>query len=153
MRAPVRTATNAALGWSAGIAALALAPLVLALIVQARLPDRIVVHWGLFGEPSPPAGRGFLFVLPAVSLLVLGALIFSAYRGRAVVAAAGIWYWLFAGAVGLLLFGAEAYIVLWNLGRPFALQIVFVPLLAILFALTGELCVRVPPNRFIGVRT
>ncbi len=120
------------LGWAAWVSlSLAMATLIISLVMFARLPATLTIHWDLLGVPN-----GFLprfwgaFLIPFLSLLsAIAPLVIPEGTGTA----RKTWYALVVSVLGIL-FLCQLFLLLWNTGIGTANGKVFVPLLIILIA-------------------
>ena len=128
----------------------------LSLAVSSALPERIVSHWNLQGQPDDTMARGFaLYIFPAVILLLSGLFMLlpaidplrenvekfrPSFNLMIVVFAV---YFLFIHILTLL----------WNLGFRFSMNLVIGPAVAGLIFLIAPLLKKTRRNYFIGIRT
>ncbi len=110
---------------------LSLATLITTLVMFARLPATLTIHWDLLGMPN-----GFLprfwgaFLIPFLSLLfAIVPLVIPDSSGMA----RKTWYTLIVAVLGIL-FLCQLFLLLWNTGVGTANSKFFVPLLIILIA-------------------
>lgn len=121
-----------------------------------RLPDTVVTHWNLRGEPDGHSSRlGAVLFMP---LLILGvAVLFNVLPKldprRANYEKFRDSYWLIANAV--IVFALVAHGLLLGSGMGYAVHIDrLLPLgVGLLLAFLGNYLTRVEPNWFLGIRT
>ena len=132
-------------------------PAVIATIAFFQLPERIPIHWNLYGQVDRWGARGTLWILPAI-ILLLG--ILSEWLPRR---AAN--YEKFAAVMNRINFGLALFlnaVMLWVVyltlttlqqGQPSAACFRFMPAaLGLLFLFIGNLMPKLRPNRWVGIR-
>jgi uncharacterized membrane protein len=138
-----------------GIAALA-AALGFSLWALPRLPERVVTHWGISGQPdgwSPPLVAALL--LPTLGLV--GAAFLSIVPRidprRASFELHASTYWLICNAVLVFMAALHVAVIGYALGWPISIDRLMPFALAGLLVLIGNVMTRMRPNWFMGIRT
>jgi uncharacterized membrane protein len=138
------------------ITGILLVTFVLSLAAYPYLPDRIVSHWGISGEPdgSLPKAWG-LFIVPLISagiaLLLLAIPRIDPLRAN--IAKFRPTYEHFIAVFLLYLLYIQLLVILWNFGVRFNFSQVLSPAFGALFYAIGILVGRAKQNWFIGIRT
>src|SRR5512136_658622 len=120
------------------------------------LPDRIVTHWGLYGEPngSMPKAWGLFFVpLISAGLAILLLAIPRIDPLRENIRKFRSDYEHFIAVLLLFLLYLQILVILWNTGARFNFSQVLSPAFGVLFYTIGILTGRARRNWFIGIRT
>ena len=120
------------------------------------MPDQMVSHWGLAGEPNGYLSKAFLlFLMPALSLVMLVVFYFipridplkkniskfkNYYEGFIVL------------LIGFLLY-IQLITIFWNSGMRFQIIQAIIPAFAVLFYYIGVMMEHTKRNWFIGIRT
>ncbi len=123
----------------------------------ARLPERMVTHWGFAGQPNgwlPKPWGALIGPLTLTGLILL-------YYG--LIPAIEPWrenlqrFWEVYLQTGLVLsvffLLVHAYTLAWNLGYPWDIRRFLGVLMGILFLALARLLMHARPNWFIGIRT
>jgi uncharacterized membrane protein len=138
-----------------GIAAL-FASLGFSLWALPRLPERVVTHWGVSGQPdgwSPPLAAALL--LPVLGLV--GAAFLTIVPRidprRASFELHASTYWLVCNAVLVFLAALQVAVIGYGLGWPISIDRLMPFALSGLLILIGNVMTRMRPNWFMGIRT
>ena len=125
-----------------------LLPLAAGLLLWERLPERMAIHWNIYGEPDGWAGRAVaVLLLPLVLLLLQGLsqLLSRREEGRT---AAALRLWIIP--VLSLVCGAVTYCpVFFPEMKPDGLMPL---LLGLLFAILGNFLPKLPRSRTLGIK-
>lgn len=138
-----------------GIVAL-LAALAFGIWALPDLPEQVVTHWGLNGEPDGWSSRTTaVFILPGFGLGLAVLLTFLPRidpRRESFPEHAGTW-WILGN--GILVFLAVIHIAAlgYGLGWPLPIARIVVIGVGALFVLIGNFMTRMRPNWFMGIRT
>jgi uncharacterized membrane protein len=138
-----------------GIAA-ALVALLLSLAMWSRLPDEIVTHWNLRGEPDDTSSRLMVAIVGPALILGLTGLFHVLPKidpRRLNYEKFTDTYWLIANTLVLFLLVVHASILFAGAGAAVNVTNVVGGALAVLMFLLGNAMGRVRPNWFMGIRT
>jgi uncharacterized membrane protein len=121
-----------------------------------QLPERVVTHWGVSGEPDGWSSKRMLLVfmpLIGVGMALLMAVLPKIDPRRASWAQHGSTYWTLVNMV-VAFFGLMHFLMVgYNIGWPIDITTVVVSAVGVLFAAIGNLMTRMRPNWFMGIRT
>lgn len=129
---------------------------VVALVFYPRMPEIMVSHWGIYGQPDGFSSRGFgLFFMPILFLFMYLLFLilpktdpykknFSQFEH---------YYDGFIIIIFAFLFYIYGLTIAWNLGRSFNLVQFLMPGFSLLFYYTGILTQNARRNWFVGFRT
>jgi uncharacterized membrane protein len=138
-----------------GIAAL-LAALAFGIWALPDLPDRVVTHWGLNGEPDGWSSRTTaVFILPAFGLGLAALLAFLPRidpRRESFPQHASTW-WILGNGILVFLSVIHVAALGYSLGWPIPISRIVVIGVGALFILIGNFMTRMRPNWFMGIRT
>lgn len=129
---------------------------VFAIAFYAFLPDTMVSHWGMEGEPNGYASKNLmLFLLPALGLFLYLLFLFlpKADPMKENFKHFEKEYNLFILFFVAFMFYLEFLVLLWNLGGRFNMNIMIIPAFSLLFYYIGHLLAKAKRNWFIGIRT
>ena len=126
------------------------------IFAYSHLPDRMATHWSASGDPNGYSSKAFgLFLMPAISLLLLGLLAFFV-RADPLLAGTRKFKsypeWIFIIMVGFFTY-LHLLIILFNSGLNFDFTYAMVPGFSALFILLGWLIKEAPRNYTVGIRT
>ena len=130
-----------------------LLPLILVAAVYNRLPETVVTHWGINGEPDGWSPRWMLFALP-VLIAGLHALCHfgSKYRDSRVnnlsPAATGLVYWI---VPTVSIFGTTVT-CFWALGTELPVGMIAQLLVGTIFVVVGNYLPKCRQNTVIGIK-
>ncbi len=120
------------------------------------LPQTIITHWGVNGQPNGFSGLAEgLFLLPVLSLVIIG--LFRLFANIDPVASANprlhrLFDWLSVFIVAFFMY-LQAWIVAVNLGVSVSMNQAIAPALGVLFYFIGAIIENAPRNWFLGIRT
>lgn len=127
-----------------------------ALCFYPRMPQVLVSHWGINGQPNGYSSKDFgLFFMPVFSILLYTIFLFlpkfdpykknfEEFRN---------YYETFVVLVFCFLFYIYYLTIVWNLGYQFEMIRFLSPALALIFAYAGFLMSKTKRNWFVGIRT
>lgn len=128
----------------------------LSLLVYSWLPETVVTHWGISGEPNGFSDRlvaVWLFpVMMGILLIMFAVLPRLDPLGRNLAGFRQYYDRFTATVLGLLLY-MQLLVVAWNLGFRFPFISAFAPALMVLFFVTGTVLEKTERNWLIGIRT
>ncbi len=123
----------------------------------AQLPDRLVTHWGVTGQPNGWMPKPWGALIGPVALTLIALL----YYG--LIPAIEPWrenlqrFWDVYLQTGLVLLGflllIQGYTLAWNLGYTWDIRRFLGVLMGLLFLALARLLLHARPNWFIGIRT
>ncbi len=124
--------------------------------VYSRLPERMPVHWGLFGNVDRYGSRAeAVFLLPLIALAVWGLL-----RALPLIDPLRVNYARFAGAYDTVIAAVVGMMLLIHLGIigvamgwNIPMQRLVPGVLGVLFVIIGNALPRARPNWWFGIRT
>ncbi|HHW11854.1 MAG TPA: SdpI family protein [Firmicutes bacterium] len=132
------------------------AVLILGVVVYPALPEQIVVHWNVAGEPDGYGSRFFgVFGLPLITLGLYLLLLFLPVidpRRRNYAQFATVYRWIKLGVV-LFMLGLHLVTLAFNLGYRIDIGNFVTLAIGFLFALLGRGLPQIKPNYFVGIRT
>ncbi|MCU0652884.1 MAG: SdpI family protein [Candidatus Pacebacteria bacterium] len=120
------------------------------------LPDTIITHWGIDGQPNGWAGSAEgLFILPVVSLVII--VLFRLFASIDPIASTNprfhrLFDWFSIYFVGFMLY-LQIWVIAANSGVAVNMNQVLAPAMAVLFYSVGALIENAPRNWFMGIRT
>jgi uncharacterized membrane protein len=127
-----------------------------AVFIYPMMPERMVTHWGLYGEPNGFMGRAWgLFIVPLLMAVLVGIFEalpiidplrenYKAFRGR---------YDQFVLVLTLFMAFLFSAVALWNLGLPVDIMSSMSLGIGVLFYFTALLISETRRNYFVGIRT
>ncbi len=121
-----------------------------------QLPDQVVTHWGLDGQPDGWSGKRTLVLVMPLLFLATGIIVGLLPRidpRRREVAHNAPTYWLLANSILMVLAVVHVATVGYNLGWPVSLPTVVSLLVGGLFVVIGNYLPRMRTNWFMGIRT
>jgi len=120
------------------------------------MPETLVSHWGLYGEPNGYSSKFVgLFLMPIISLVmyVLFLVLPHVDPMKENVKEFRKYYDLFIVAMVGFLFYLYVLTIAWNLGATFNMVQFLVPAFALLFYFIGTMLEKSKRNWFMGIRT
>ncbi|CAN5519351.1 SdpI family protein [soil metagenome] len=133
-----------------------IASLVLSLVVGARMPDQVVTHWGLNGQPDGWGSKWItMLIMPGVLLLMLGLTILLprlSPKGFRLENSGPTYGWLMFLVAGLMAI-LHAVILFKTAGAAFDIGRVILAAMFGAWILMGNVIGRVQPNYYMGIRT
>ena len=138
-----------------GIVAI-LAALAFGVWALPNLPDQVVSHWGVDGQPdgwSSKATAVYLLPIFGLGIAVLLAFLPRIDPQRKNFALHADTYWLVANASLIVISAIHIGMIGFNLGWPIPFSRVVAIGVGGLFVIIGNLMTRMRPNWFMGIRT
>lgn len=130
--------------------------LLLSFVVGARMPDRVVTHWGLNGQPDGWGSKWTtMLMMPGVILLMIGLTILLprlSPKGFRLENSGPTYGWLMF-IVACLMATLHAVILFKTAGAAFDLLRVMMAAMFGVWILMGNVIGRVQPNYYMGIRT
>ena len=120
------------------------------------LPQRIVSHWGLYGEPNGMSDKSIaLFMMPIIGTFMYILFLFipkldplkkniKSFEGQ---------FNIFINGILLFLFYIHTLMIVWNIGYQFNFILFLTPAFSLLSYSIGILLEHAKRNWFIGIRT
>jgi uncharacterized membrane protein len=136
--------------------AIVLITLALSIAVYDRLPDKMVTHWGISGEPDGYMDKTVgLFLLPG--MLAVFALLFAKIPDidplKKNIEKFRSYYENFIILIFLFLLNIQIMMIAWNMGYTMDIGILVSLWIALLFFYIGVMLKHAKKNWFIGIRT
>jgi len=123
------------------------------LSTYSQLPENIVTHWNIRGEPDGVMPKAGAFIVPALSLgLLLLFFVLPRFDPRNDVGRSPQYSLVIASIMGFMTF-MQGLVLAWNLGFVFSLTKAMIPALSILFFLMGHSLRNIKQNWTMGIRT
>ena len=119
------------------------------------LPEKIVTHWGITGQPDGYSGKDMILLMPFLTLVmfILFVLIPKIDPLKENIEKFADAYDDFILVFLLFMFYISSLMLLWNLGLKFDMNVAIIPSFSFLFFFLGEMMNSVKRNYMIGVRT
>ncbi|MFA5009189.1 MAG: DUF1648 domain-containing protein [Candidatus Paceibacterota bacterium] len=135
---------------------LIIASFVLAFCFYPLMPDQVVSHWGITGEPDGYMSKGFgLFFMP-ILMIIITILLLVLPKIDPLKENVKSFYQYFEGFIlifNLFFFYIYSLTIFFNLGYKFNMLSFLMPALAFLFYYMGIMIEKAKRNYFIGIRT
>ena len=127
---------------------------IVAVYLFPLMPERIAIHWNLYGEADGYGSRLVgLFLIPILEVVLIPLfLILPRIDPKASIKLIRTYEW-FIMVFTLYMFYVFGLTVAWNLGYRFDFLRLLIPIFGILFYGIGEIIGRVEMNWFLGIRT
>ena len=126
-----------------------------AYILYPSTPERMAVHWNIYGEADGYGSRFMgLYLLPIIQLVMLPLfMLLPRIDPKHGIEEFRVEYdWFIFGFVGFMTF-INSLSIIWNLGWRFNFTQMIAPVFSLLFYGLGELLSRAKMNWFVGIRT
>ena len=135
---------------------LALATFLFGILIYPYLPERIASHWGLNNQVNGYMGKFWgVFLLPIIMLVcvVIFLIVTRIDPKKENIQKFEKYFDLFIMTFMFFFVYIYALTIFWNLGYHFILIQFMMPMMAVLFYVTGIMIKHAEPNLTIGIRT
>jgi uncharacterized membrane protein len=129
---------------------------IVSLVLYPTLPDRLVSHWNIEGQPDGYMSRfSGLFSLPIISLILYLFLILIPKIDplKENIKKFQYYYDLTIFMIIFFLFYVYFLTLSWNLGYKFSMNLMILSAIGILFVFMGLIFRKIKRNWFMGIRT
>jgi uncharacterized membrane protein len=120
-----------------------------------ELPETIVTHWGVYGEPNGFSHKGMVLILPIISMFAFLLLLWLPKLDplKKNIDKFADSYDDFILVFNLMMYYISSLTIIWNLGLNFNMGTAIIPAIALMFYFIGVMLSSTKRNYTIGVRT